>query len=74
MYANQNNFSTGPIPLSGPKLFQSRSRPAFETKIISVPVPSRFRDQNYYIPDPIPPTGPSFSESRSHPINETGNG
>ena len=74
MYANQNNCSPGPVLLSGPKLFQSQSRPAFGTKIILVPVPSRCRDQNYYSPDPIPPAGPSFSESRFHPINETGNG
>ena len=74
MYASQNNSSPGPVPLSGPRLFQSRSRPAFGTKIISVPVPSRFWDQNYSSPGPIPTMGPSFSEYRSRPINETGNG
>ena len=74
MYASQNNSSPSPVPLSGPTVFQSRSRPAFGTKFILVPVPSRLWDQHYFSPGPVPLLGPSFSESRSHPVKETGNG
>ena len=31
---DQNYLSPGPVPLSGPNLFESQSRPAFGTKII----------------------------------------
>ena len=62
---DQTYLSPCPIPLLGPKLFESQSRPVFRTKLIWVPVPSRFRDQIYLSPSPIPLTGPERAESRS---------
>ena len=64
-FRDQNYFSPGPVPLSGPKLFQSQSRPAFGTKISIVPIPSRLRDQVFLSPGPIPLTRPEMAESQS---------
>ena len=64
-FRDQTYLSPSPIPLLGPKLFESRSRPIFGTKLIWVPVPSRFRDQTYLSPSPVPLTGPERAKSRS---------
>ena len=67
-FRDQTYLSPSPVPLLGPKLFESRSRPVFGTKLIWVPVPSRFRDQTYLSPSPVPLTGPERAESRSRRI------